>query len=181
MSCVRVHAESKTTYLIYGDMPNYILIEQMEDDQLRVLSLPSTLILQAACTSKSVAINTLASPTTLSCLKETIETSFAKTIDHTIYLNTEMIDQDFPQHLKGADLINMDCMISYFNSLRNQLDISILWNYQSYIQTDLSLWELKDLFPIFTAQQPSIQYRYLHLLGSEQYWYALDKKIYKVG
>lgn len=171
-------ASTPTTYLFYGDMPSVILLQIDSNEQIQVTALPTSLVLQPTCTGKSSRLSALMNRDTEECLIDTLETTLSIEINYTTYLNTKEIDNDFPQNLKGSDLQDMKTLKSYFSSLATQIDISLLWSYHKYIDTNLSLWDLKDLYPIFIRKDLSIQYRYPHLIGNDKHWYMIDKKLY---
>lgn len=176
-----VQAKSASTILLYGDaLSTTLLLTIHENNEIDVLSLPNNLVLPITCANKNAALWTITSEASSSCLTSTLQQTFQLSIDHTLYLHTKAIDQDFPQKLKGSDLKNMDDITTYFEYLAEQSNVSMLWKYQDYIATDMSLWELKDFYPLFTNDSLQMKYQYLHLIGNQGYWFALDRNPYPI-
>lgn len=163
-----IHASTQRILIRSKDMPLMFLIDVTSDSSLHVTSIPSDMYLAND------------SGTLLSVQKENIATSLQRmeqaydiSISSYVEVDISQIDEDFHLDHSKYDLSFMDGITSYFEQVKNELDISDILHYQRYISSDLNLNDYYTYYRMF-QDKVVITYDYASYFTIQQKHYPMD-------
>lgn len=171
--------EKEEAILVYGDDLSMVFLISIRPSQtIAIRTLPSNSVIPAVCANNQVV--TLSSLNDQACLTSSLMAAYPIDIVNTIYISTQKIEEDFKVSKRAKELSSFADMQIYFHELGSQLSFSIIFSLHHYIKTYVSLSDLYTYYQLYTADDLSIQYYFLHLIQLDfSHWISLDTAFYK--
>jgi len=165
--------------LVYGEsLPMAFLLEIKEERHIALYSIPMSLYLSDPCVLHYPTA--IANVSDRTCMIDALEAAFPFQISDTIYLHTKAIESAFETVPHAEDISEFSDIQRYFDTLAQHVDLSALWHIGDYIDCDLSLSQLWRAYRIFTADDITIDYYFLHLFVIDAaHTVALDATFYQ--
>lgn len=182
LSCLPAHAATATTILIYSDrLSMFLLLTAKNDHEVDIATIPSDIVFPITCANNTPAtLSTITDADMQTCMIETVSSALSISVTKYIYLHGKAIEQAYVTTLSMKDIQNLEQLQSYFSAIGEQVHLSVVWKFPQYMNTNLSLSQIYDLYQIYKAEDFSITYHFLHLLQYQYKWYALDRHFYPV-
>lgn len=145
--------------LIYGKgLPYVYIMKQEEAQRMEVYVIPADLYL----------LNTPISNLSKDALTSQIQDYLGFSCTKYASISLDAIDKDFPVDQNHYNLSTMKGTTSYFEKVKDNMEISDILHYQRYIESNLSLKDYKDYYQLF-REKLVIHYHYLPVITTDNF------------
>lgn len=162
-----VHAKefSTSSILITSEHMQYIFLVSMSTDSVQTAILPKNVILPIPClNNEPYALHTL-DYSQVNCFIDSIENAYHTKIKNYILLNEESFKNDFNVQFSSS---NTKDILTAGTQVKNQLSMKDLMHYKNYIHTDLTTFDLINLYKEYTSSKKALRYYYSMYLNTKK-------------
>ena len=172
-----IKANEPRTILIASKQLPYLLHVLVKDDQhMQVRFISRDMILPTTCSAKPQPLKKIDLKTDFSCAKQSVEKFFHFKSQNYVYIHLNRIAKDIKLPYDSLDFQKLSNLTDYFSSVVDRLDITMLLNYQRYIESDMHLSDYYDFYHMFKGKKVEISYYYVNQLYSGRYTLPMDKR-----
>lgn len=162
-----VHAKefSTSSILITSEHMQYIFLVSMSTDSVQTAILPKNVILPIPClNNKPYALHTI-DRSQVNCFIDSIENAYHTKIKNYVILNEESFKNDFNVQFSSS---NTKDILTAGTQVKNQLSMKDLMHYKNYIHTDLTTFDLINLYKEYTSSKKTLRYYYSMYLNTKK-------------
>lgn len=177
-----LYASTEQTILVYSaDMQSLFLITSKQDSAIHINTIPLSMVLPVTCANNApMPLSSIANEATQNCLQQTLVNGLSINIKQYAYLDLTKIEKDYPLTSKHQNLSGFSDFQAYFSELGSQLNSEVIWNYNSYVRTNLSFMDLYEFYTMYTSENFKLSYGFLNLYDVHQEWIPLERTFYTV-
>lgn len=162
-----VHAKefSTSSILITSEHMQYIFLVSMSTDSVQTAILPKNVILPIPClNNEPYALHTI-DCSQVNCFIDSIENAYHTKIKNYVILNEESFKNDFNVQFSSS---NTKDILTAGTQVKNQLSMKDLMHYKNYIHTDLTTFDLINLYKEYTSSKKALRYYYSMYLNTKK-------------
>lgn len=178
---MKIDKIDKQILIVSEKLPQVFIATLRDDKSYDVVLLPNDTRVNLTCMeNKSTKLsNFKLNDVGKKCMVDSLNNNFDMDIDNYVILDFDKITTDFKIDTKNNQLESFDNILKIFKEVAGELNVSIIMNYSKYIDTNLNVGDLYNLYQSYSKGKVTIHYYYPYLIYSQGEWIPLDKSLYK--
>lgn len=168
---------TKTILVIIKNDANIYLIKN-NDKKMNIHSIPSSLYIPITCLKENSTIDSVNFTGSYNCLVNSIQYSFDIPIDSYVYIDMPKVLKRFHLHKNTYDYKTLNSLTKTGKIIKDKIDMGMLLEINDYIETDLNLIDMYDLYHFFKAGDLKIHYYFLKYYIYNNYTFLFDNTFY---
>lgn len=133
-------SDADNIILMSEHIPYIIYAKITSDTAISIHFIPTNIVMPLSCANAIAApLSSLPMKDKPSCIKTSIENFFDIPIDNTIYLHMDAISKDTGISMDTYDFNNISDLTAFFEKVADNVDLSMILRYRSYIDSDLGI------------------------------------------
>lgn len=160
--------------ILCEDLPYIIIADVLDEQSVQMNMVASDIVLPMFANKLPTTVSSQNYSQDKETIKKSIEDFFSISIRNTIVVNLDTLSKDVDLPYNSTTFHSLHDITNYFDKVVDELDISMIFHYQNYIESDMNLSDYYHYYQIFKDNNVDIQYAYMNYLKSDSFSIPLD-------
>lgn len=175
---IPIHASTKMQILVQIKNAKDLYLVSLQDKKVNVKSISMKSYLPIDGLDKAYPLQDINFSKDYESLITTIEKAFHQSIDYYVILDMKTLLKDLEIPKSTYDYETLHSLTNTGKAILKEIDIATVIQYQKYIETNLGIKELYNLYDFFKSKDFTLSYYFPHYYEYKDTYLLLDTHFY---